>query len=73
MFKIGEIKTWAKKHGLTIKKQDDGYVWAEEGKEPNKSKSLEDAIKDMFNKITNNKFLKHQKNYTRPIDTTVQT
>jgi hypothetical protein len=63
MFKVNEIKSWAKKHGITVKKQDDGYVWFAEGFEPTKPEDLDSVAKAIFNKITDNKYLEHQKNY----------
>lgn len=63
MFNINEIKSWAKKNGITVKKQGDGYVWFSEGCEPSESKAIEYVAKDVFNKITNCEFVEYQKSY----------
>jgi len=63
-FKVNEIKSWAKKHGVTFKKQGEGYVWAKEGCEPtNKPEDLDSVVKSIFNEITSGKFKEHQANY----------
>lgn len=59
MFKVNEIKSWAKKHDIVLKRKDDGYVW-EDGQEP---VSIDEAVKLIFNKVTDNKYLEHQRNY----------
>lgn len=59
MFKINEIKAWAKKHDITIKKQDEGFVWNED----QNPLPLENVVKNIFNKITDNKYKEHQQNY----------
>ena len=62
-FKVNEIKGWAKKHGVTVKKQDEGYVWFAEGEEPSNPEPIDDVVRSIFNKITDNRFVKHQKDY----------
>lgn len=63
MFKVNEIKSWAKKHGITVKKQGDGYVWSAEGENPTEPQPIEAVVTEVFNKITDYKSLEHQKNY----------
>jgi hypothetical protein len=65
-FKVNEIKSWAKEHGVTVKKQDEGYVWFAEGEEPSSPETIDDIAKSIFNKITHDKFVEHQKNYKPP-------
>lgn len=63
-FKVNEIKSWAKKHGMAIKKQGEGYVWAKEGCEfVGQPEDLDSTVKSIFNEITSGKFKEHQKNY----------
>ena len=66
MYKVNEIKSWAKQHGFVVKKKDEGYVWFEEKEklsEEHMPKEIELIVIEIFNKITDNKFLDHQKNY----------
>lgn len=63
MFKVNEIKSWAKGHGITVKKQGEGYVWSGEGEEPSAPADLDTLVRDVFNNITEGKFLEHQRNY----------
>jgi hypothetical protein len=66
-FKVSEIKSWAKSHGILLKKQGEGYVWFEEGKESfGNPKALDEVVILIFNKITDNKFIEHQKKYNKP-------
>lgn len=63
-FKVNEIKSWAKNHGISLKKHGDGYVWAEDGGDfAGKPEPLDNVVTSIFNKITLNKFLDHQRNY----------
>ena len=63
-FKVNEIKSWAKKHGITFKKQGEGYVWAKEDSDLfGHPEDLDGAVKSIFNEITSGKFVEHQKNY----------
>ena len=64
MFKVNEIKGWAKKHGMTVKKHDEGYVWFKEGEDPSLPDHLEHVVRDIFNKITEDKFVEYQKKYS---------
>jgi hypothetical protein len=67
MFQVNEIKKWANEHGITIKKSGDGYVWFEKENPTNSNVcSIGVVAKEIFNKITNNKFVEHQKNYKAP-------
>ncbi|NBT59366.1 hypothetical protein EBT16_11345 [bacterium] len=63
MFKVNEIKSWAGKYGVSVKKQGEGYVWFSEGKEPSASCSIEDVVEQIFNHITGDKYKQHQKDY----------
>jgi hypothetical protein len=65
MFKVNEIKSWAKKHNIVIKRQGDEYVWHEESNKENinKSDSIDEAAKSIFNHITKNKYVEYQKEF----------
>jgi hypothetical protein len=63
MFKVNEIKSWAKKFGITVKKQGEGYVWFKEDLEAGVPTSLDELVTGVYNHITDNKFLDHQKKY----------
>jgi hypothetical protein len=62
LFKWTEIRKWADNYNLKPKKVGTEYHW-EEGV----YKNLDDLAKALFNNITNNKFLEHQKNYDAQI------
>jgi hypothetical protein len=62
-FKVNEIKSWAKKHGITLKKNGEGYVWTEGVDFTGSPESLDNVVISIFNKITSNKFVDHQKNH----------
>ena len=63
-FKVNEIKSWAKKHGMTLKKQDEGYVWAKEGCDfAGQPEDLDNVVKSIFNEITSGRFVEHQKEF----------
>lgn len=71
MFKITEIKTWAKTWGYSIQKEKDdsingaSYYWMKND-DTNVSGvelSVSKVAKAIFNNITNNKFVEHQTNY----------
>lgn len=64
MFKITEIKKWAKDHDITVKNKDGGYFWfvGKSGAE-SEVKNLDQTVTDIFNHITNNAWLEHQKNF----------
>lgn len=63
MFKVNEIKSWAGKHGISVKKQGDGYVWMKEGVEPGVPSPIEDVALQIFNQITDFKYVDHQKSF----------
>lgn len=63
MFQIGEIKKWAKSHGVTVKKQGEGYVWFDSEQKSDDPEPLENVVMSIFNKVTNNKYVEHQKSY----------
>lgn len=64
MFQVNEIKKWANEHGIAVKKSGDGYIWFDKNNPVNSEVSSIDVVaKEIFNKITDNKFVDHQKNY----------
>lgn len=65
MFQVNEIKKWAKSHGFSVKKQEENYIWFEEKNKDIVSSpmTIDEIAKEIFNKITNNKFVEHQKAY----------
>lgn len=63
MFKVNEIKSWAKRHGITVKKQGEGYSWNRDGEEPSTPTDLDTLVKDVFNNVTGDRFLEHQREY----------
>ena len=71
MFKITEVKTWAKSKGYSIiKEKDDSingaiYYWCKES-DPNVTGvalSVSKVATAIFNHITNNKWIDHQQSY----------
>jgi len=60
-----EIKTWASKYNYTTKKTEDGYIWSrlDNSSQSGISKSVSKLATDIFNNMTDNKFLKHQEQY----------
>lgn len=67
-FKVNEIKSWAKKHGMIFKKHGEGYVWAKEGNDlTGQPEDLDSVVKSIFNEITSGKFKEHQANYKAPL------
>ena len=69
-----EIKTWAKTKGYeTVKdKDDDQYYWAKlDANDPNASgvaKSVSKLATAIFNHLTNNEFIEHQKQYKENLE-----
>lgn len=65
MFQVNEIKKWAKNHGISVKKSEELYIWFEEKNKEKTSEptTIDQVAKEIFNKITDNKFIDHQKNY----------
>lgn len=55
-----EIKKYATSNGLKVKKVDDTYVWDEKI-----YSSLNELTKDLFNHVTNNKYIENQKSYNK--------
>lgn len=53
-----EIKKWAKERGLDPKKTGGEYKW-----EDNTYNDINSLVTALFNKISNNKWVEHQKNY----------
>lgn len=62
---VTEVKSWAKKHGFSLKKAGDGYVWSGCGHEESIPKAIDEVARDIFNVITDGRFLEHQKNFVR--------
>lgn len=71
MFKITEVKTWAKRWGYSIIKEKDdsingaSYYWCKED-DPNVTGvalSVSKVATSIFNHITEDKWLEHQKQY----------
>jgi hypothetical protein len=69
-----EIKSWAKSKGYeTIKDKDDGqYYWAKlDSDEPDASgvaKSVSKLATAIYNHMTNNKWIEHQKQYQENLE-----
>lgn len=71
MFKITEIKSWAKTWGYSILKEKDdslngaSYYWSKND-DPNITGvelSVSKVTKAIFNHLTENKWVEHQQNY----------
>ena len=71
MFKITEIKTWAKRWGYSILKEKDdsingaSYYWCKND-DPNVTgvaPSVSKVALAIFNDLTENKWVEHQQNY----------
>lgn len=60
---VNEIKSWAKGQGFSIKKQGEGYVWWGEGVEAGEPRHIEEVAKDIFNRITDGKFVEYQEGF----------
>lgn len=58
---VTEVKSWAKKHGYTVKKKDEGYVWWGEGVEAADPMDISEVAKAIFNRITANRFVDYQR------------
>lgn len=63
MFRINEVKSWAKKHGITVKKQGSGYVWYADDETPSEPEHIDHVAKAIFNRITGNKFVDYQNGF----------
>lgn len=57
-----EIRSWAKSNGYDCKKLDEGYSWQKDAN-TNYSKSVSTLAKDIFNHMTDNKFVEYQNWY----------
>jgi hypothetical protein len=75
MFKITEIKSWAKRWGYSILKDKDNtvngasYYWSKDN-DPNVTGvalSVSKVALAIFNDMTDNKYLEHQKQYQEKI------
>jgi hypothetical protein len=71
MFKITEVKTWAKRWGYSIIKESDdtingaSYYWCKDS-DPNVTGvalSVSKVATAIYNNITDNKWLEHQNSY----------
>jgi hypothetical protein len=76
MFKITEIKTWAKRWGYSIIKEKDdsengaSYYWCKDN-DPNATGvaiSVSKLAIAIFNHMTDNKYVEHQKQYQENIN-----
>jgi hypothetical protein len=75
--KITEIKTWAKTWGYSIIKEKDGsengasYYWAknDDPTVTGVSPSVSKVARDIFNHMTDNKWVEHQQNYVESEET----
>jgi hypothetical protein len=61
---VNEIKSWAKGRGFVVKKSGDGYVWSGEGVYEGDPAPIEAVAKSIFNRITGDKFVDHQRSYS---------
>ena len=75
--KITEIKSWAKTWGYSIIKEKDdsengaSYYWAKDD-DPSAtgvSLSVSKVARDIFNHMTDNKWVEHQQNYVESEET----
>lgn len=57
-FNWTEIKRWAKQHGLEPKKSGSEFTFDNQS-----FQNLDSLVTHLFNKITNNKWVEHQKQY----------
>lgn len=72
--KIKEIKTWAKTWGYSIIKEKDdsingaSYYWAKDDdtSATGVSLSVSKVAIDIYNHMTDNKWIEHQQNYVKP-------
>jgi hypothetical protein len=69
--RISDIKLWAKEHGFEVKKEQDDsingatYYWShkENNEWSGQSQSVSKLARDIFNIITDNKWLNHQQKH----------
>lgn len=62
---VGEVKSWAKKNGYIVKTvKGVGYEWGKEGNtDKNTDLDLNEMARKIFNEITNNEFVEHQREW----------
>ena len=62
---VGEVKSWAKKNGYIVKTvKGVGYEWSKEGiADKNTDLDLNEMTRKIFNEITNNEFVEHQREW----------
>lgn len=73
MFKITEVKIWAKQWGYSIIKEKDdsingaSYYWCkdDDASVTGISLSVSKVAKDIYNHMTENKWIDHQKQYIK--------
>jgi hypothetical protein len=64
-FNVNEIKSWAKSRGFVVKKAGEGYVWWGEGVDAGHPAPIEEVATDIFNRITDGRFVEHQREFRR--------
>lgn len=60
-----EVRSWAKSHGYESSKNEDSYSWSSM-KDPTingQCASVSKLARCIFNLMTNNQWIEHQKNY----------
>lgn len=69
-----EIKSWAKERGYEAKKCSEGYSWnlISNPETSGNSPSVSKLARDIFNNMTHNKFIEHQKNYKENFNGTIE-
>jgi len=61
---ITELKKWAKSHNFTVKNKDGGYeIKHNETEVCDFAENAQKLAIIVFNKITDNKFVEHQRNF----------
>lgn len=72
---ISEIKKWAKDHGFEIVKQKDdsvngsSYYWSNSTTNASGvSQSVSKVARDIFNVMTNNKWISHQQDFQEKLE-----
>lgn len=61
MFRVNEVKKWASAKGITVKKSGEGYIWFAEGESPSEPAEIDYVVRQVFNKMTDNKWVEYQK------------
>ena len=63
MFKYNEVRGWAKAHGMVVKKTGNSYLWGKDSGELAGPCDLDEAVKSVYNAITEGAFKDHQDSY----------